>query len=465
MTPEEEKLIQDHPIESFYYNADDFATFQSALTEPFPKPDTMEHLVYCEDGFYFHKGSMPFKALLKQDTETKKPYLDIAPYGKGFPHLTIPACSKEELPTAEAFCQKLNETVDKVFRDGTLDPKLIQPTEYLKGYDDFDDFLEKLQYAAMYPIENDGAILAQRDIGDVRMRISYTPVIDGTTGACTDHACRIHLTILKDPTLPFETAVQNVAPVFLPKEIFQCKTSEAVRDLLNVRISAIVKGENDNALKNALGSKECRWMQYELYHAKKVDLAGYLDHDGNYQEYETDMDARKQIQFSKVLTDALLREQPSKTLWIEPIEDEKQGVPLTDFKILGVAEGADAMTMSCPAFKIQLADGRETIALPEELFPSLMRDAGCPYTEKEYGIPLDLIPKPIYERGLLGPVPALRKSDRKAQALPIVKQNLQELFKKIQSDWHLSADDVTKLVHKAASSIQQNAHTNAKEGR
>ena len=141
-------------------------------------------------------------------------------------------------------------------------------------------------------------------------------------------------------------------------------------------------------------------MQYELHHAKKVDLAGYLDCDGTYQEYETNMDTRKQIQFSKVLTDALLREQPSKTLWIEPIEDEKQGVPLTDFKILGVAEGADAMAMSCPAFKIQLADGRETIALPEELFPSLMRDAGCPYTEKEYGIPLDLIPKPIYERGL-----------------------------------------------------------------
>ena len=67
MTPEEEKLIQDHPIESFYYNADDFATFQSALTESFPEPDTMEHFIYCEDGFYFHKGSMPFKAILKQD--------------------------------------------------------------------------------------------------------------------------------------------------------------------------------------------------------------------------------------------------------------------------------------------------------------------------------------------------------------------------------------------------------------
>ena len=67
MTPEEDKLIQDHPIESFYYNADDFATFQSALTESYPEPDTMEHLVYCEDGFYFHKGSMPFKGLLKQD--------------------------------------------------------------------------------------------------------------------------------------------------------------------------------------------------------------------------------------------------------------------------------------------------------------------------------------------------------------------------------------------------------------
>ena len=81
------------------------------------------------------------------------------------------------------------------------------------------------------------------------------------------------------------------------------------------------------------------------------------------------------------------------------------------------------MAMSCPAFKIQLADGRETIALPEELFPSLMRDAGCPYTEKEYGIPLDLIPKPIYERGLFGPVPAFRKSDRQAEPPGALQEN------------------------------------------
>ena len=46
---------------------------------------------------------------------------------------------------------------------------------------------------------------------------------------------------------------------------------------------------------------------------------------------------------------------------------------------------------------------------------------------------------------------------------------LQQAMKKVLDEICLlytsSADDVTKLVHKAASSIQQNAHTNAKEGR
>lgn len=459
------EILEKYPVHEIG-NDYDFETFRHAIYAPFPETETQEHDVYCKDGITFGKGGMPFHATLKQDTETKEPYLDILPYGsENFPHIKLPACLETEVPTTEAFRQKLERAVDKAFLDGRLDANLLAPHPYLNAGDDFDDFIEVLASDVKQPEISERAF-TQRDIGDIRMTIVPRGTWNDEQGRWVYNANRLdlELSIMKDPQLagnPNRDEASKAVETLgfeIPSDIQKCDTSEAVRDFLNAQLTVIAK-ENP-AIQKALESTEYRWMQYKLDHAKKLDLSGYLDPNGNYESYDS-MDDREWNQFNKVLADALLKEQPTKTIWISPEIEEPREIPLTDFKILGPVKNSEWGA----AFDVELANGEQERFFAESLFPSVMRDNGCPYTEKEYGIPLDRIPKPIYERGIFGAVPALSKSDRKAQARPIIEQGLQDLFKKVQDECCLSADDVTKLVHKATTAIQQKARTSTRAGR
>lgn len=460
-----EELIEKYPVHEVG-NDYDFETFRYAIYMPFPETETQEHDVYCKDGITFGKGGMPFHATLKQDAETKEPYLDILPYGsESFPHIKLPACLETEVPTTEAFRQKLERAVDKAFLDGRLDANLLAPHPYLNAGDDFDDFIEVLASAVKQPEISERA-LTQRDIGDIRMTIVPRGTWNDEQGRGVYNANRLdlELSIMKDPQLagnpnPDEAskAVKTVG-FEIPSDIQKCDTSEAVRDFLNAQLTVIAK-ENP-AIQKALESTEYRWMQYKLDYAKKIDLSGYLDPNGNYESYES-MDNREWNQFNKVLANALLKETPSKTLWLDLTPEEKENTPLTGYQLLGISKSEDSL----PAFDIRLANGNEMMVYPEELFPSEMRRAGCPYTEKEYGVSEALIPEPLEHRGIFGVVPSRSKQERKQQARPFVEQDVKELIEKIQKDFCLDAEDAAKLIHKAATTVQQKSAERKATGR
>lgn len=460
-----EELIEKYPVHEVG-NDYDFETFRYAIYMPFPETETQEHDVYCKDGITFGKGGMPFHATLKQDAETKEPYLDILPYGsESFPHIKLPACLETEVPTTEAFRQKLERAVDKAFLDGRLDANLLAPHPYLNAGDDFDDFIEVLASAVKQPEISERAF-TQRDIGDIRMTIVPRGTWNDEQGRGVYNANRLdlELSIMKDPQLagnpnPDEAskAVKTVG-FEIPSDIQKCDTSEAVRDFLNAQLTVIAK-ENP-AIQKALESTEYRWMQYKLDYAKKIDLSGYLDPNGNYESYES-MDNREWNQFNKVLANALLKETPSKTLWLDLTPEEKENTPLTGYQLLGISKSEDSL----PAFDIRLANGNEMMVYPEELFPSEMRRAGCPYTEKEYGVSEALIPESLEHRGIFGVVPSRSKQERKQQARPFVEQDVKELIEKIQKDFCLDAEDAAKLIHKAATTVQQKSAERKATGR
>lgn len=170
---------------------------------------------------------------------------------------------------------------------------------------------------------------------------------------------------------------------------------------------------------------------------------------------------REGEQFCHVIADAFLKEQPSKTLWLDLTPEEKENTPLTGYQLLGISKSEDSL----PAFDVRLANGNEMMVYPEELFPSEMRHAGCPYTEKEYGVSEALIPEPLKDRGIFGVVPARNKQERKQQARPFVEQDIKELIEKIQKDFCLDAEDAAKLIHKAATTIQQKTAERKATGR
>lgn len=460
-----EELIEKYPIHEIGSDYD-FETFRHAIYESFPETETLEHDIYCKSGITFGKGGMPFHATLKQDAETKEPYLDILPYGsESFPHIKLPACLETEVPTTEAFRQKLERAVDKAFLDGRLDANMLAPHPYLNAGDDFDDFIETLADATNY---KESGIFLKREIGDVCLSITPRSTItineEGQCAYDTAHL-NLNLAIMKDPQLATnpdpEEASKGVEDLHFPlsEEIKQCKTSEAMRDFLNAQLSLIVK--EDPALKEALNSTEYRWMQYDLRDAQQLFPDGYFDHKGEFIDCKRDMTLRQASQYVRVYTNALLKETPSKTLWLDLTPEEKENTPLTGYQLLGISKSEDSL----PAFDVRLANGNEMMVYPEELFPSEMRHAGCPYTEKEYGVSEALIPEPLEHRGIFGVVPSRSKQERKQQARPFVEQDVKELIEKIQKDFALDAEDAAKLIHKAATVVQQKSAERKATGR
>jgi hypothetical protein len=461
-----EEILEKYPVHEIG-NDYDFETFRHAIYMPFPEAETLEHDIYCKSGITFGKGGMPFHATLKQDAETKEPYLDILPYGsESFPHIKLPACLETEVPTTEAFRQKLESAVDKAFLDGRLDANLLAPHPYLNAVDDFDDFIEVLAFEVKQPEISERAF-TQRDIGDIRMTIVPRGTWNDEQGRWVYNANRLdlELSIMKDPQLagnPNRDEASKAVEALgfeIPSDIQKCDTSEAVRDFLNAQLTVIAK-ENP-AIQKALESTEYRWMQYDLHDAQQLFPDGYFDHKGEFIDCERDMTLRQASQYVRVYTNALLEETPSKTLWLDLTPEEKENTPLTGYQLLGISKSEDSL----PAFDIRLANGNEMMVYPEELFPSEMRRADCPYTEKEYGVSEALIPEPLEHRGIFGVVPSRSKQERKQQARPFVEQDVKELIEKIQKDFCLDAEDAVKLIHKAATTVQQKSAERKATGR
>lgn len=458
-----EELVEKYPVyEVEHY---DFSTFREAITEPFPKQGTQEYDTFCQYGFTFGKGGIPFSAVLKQDMKTKEPYLDIVPCDKGTPHLTMTACSPEELPTPEAFRQKLEGIVNQAFLDGRLDAQRLEPYEYLNQVDFFDDFIGALQTALKEPPATKPSILLQLDIGDVRLSLLPCGVVDDDEEDEFYDASHLEmdLSILNDPDYrnPVDPLWQangvKVCSYDIPEAIQQCRTSEAVRDFLNARLTAIVRKGDWPELDKALTSTEYHWMQYELHDAKELHHDAYIDHAGTYISCDSrSWTVRQREQYSQVLAHALLKETPSKTLWFKNLPDIAQNDSLTNYKLLGISEYSGSMMVDLhPLFDVKLENGNQIQVWPDEIFPSQMRLKGCPYTEKEYGIPMDLIPEPLQKRGIFGTIPHRNKLERKSQARSIVEHDIQCLFEKVQTELRLEPADITKLVHKAATAVQQ----------
>lgn len=357
-----EELVEKYPV--YEVEHFDFSTFREAITEPFPKPGTQEYDTFCQYGFTFGKGGLPFSAVLKQDTKTKEPYLDIVPCDKGFPHLTMPSCPPKELPTPEAFRQKLEGIVNQAFLDGRLDAQRLEPYEYLNQTDFFDDFIGALQTALKEPPATSPSILLQLDIGDVRLSLLPCGVVDDDDedeeDECVYDASHLEmdLSILNDPDYrnPVDPLWQangvKVCSYDISEAIQQCRTSEAVRDFLNARLTAIVRKEDWPELDKALTSTEYHWMQYELHEAKE------------------------------------------------------RGIPL---------------------------DSRNMTVRQTEQYNHVL----------------------LQKYGVVGTILPLSRTERKKQARVIVEHDIRHLFEKIQTALHLEPEDITRLVHKAATDVQQ----------
>lgn len=455
-----EELIEKYPIHEIGSDYD-FETFRHAIYESFPETETLEHDIYCKSGITFGKGIMPFHATLKQDAETKEPYFDILPYdSESFPHIRLSACNEDEVSTTEDFRQKLEDVIDKAFLDGRLDANRIVPHPYFNADDNFDDFIEALASA-----EEDQYVFMKREIGDVCLSISPQGTFKEGQLVYDMNCLNLDLAIMKDPQLAAspdsDEASKGVEDFhfLLSEEVQRCDTSEAMCDFLNIELTTLAK--KNPALKEAFDSTEYRWMQYDLRDAQELFPDGYFDHKGEFIDCEQNMTLRQASQYVRVYTNALLKETPSKTLWLDLTPEEKENTPLTGYQLLGISKSEDSL----PAFDVRLANGNEMMVYPEELFPSEMRRADCPYTEKEYGVSEALIPEPLEHRGIFGVVPSRSKQERKQQARPFVEQDVKELIEKIQKDFCLDAEDAVKLIHKAATTVQQKSAERKATGR
>ena len=456
-----EELIEKYPIymEDWY----GLKEFYNAFLKPFPKKDRGDYNFLCEMGITFSKGGMPFRATFKHDYEADVDYFDIVPYGKNKPHLMIRSDTIEYPVTLESIQNTIEEVVDKAFRkrnDG-LDAQEIEPYPYLDKSDDIDNLFTEAIETAIYHNEYmslDEISCTQRDIGDVRLTITPGDYKYFGPNDRRMSSLQMNLAIMREPQTPYcKDPTREHSNIELLEWDFtqdiQNATEADMRNMINAQLTSLVRQEGRYSslrdLKEALASTEYRWMQHTLHNATiSPNLDGYTLHGVSIKI--ADMPEREREQFNKVITDALLKEQPSKTLWLskdqEFLDGLPKGTPLTDYKILGVSSATIE-----PAFDVQLSNGQKIVVFPDECLPSQMKATGCPYIEKEYGIPENQIPKPLSERGIFG--------KRKDQIRELVDKDIQNLFQKLHDDFGITPDEATKLVRKAVT----NAQTQAKE--
>lgn len=445
MTPEEERLIESYEVRSCTSETDNFNFIQQALTNP---SGTLSEGY----GFAVRKGGMPFLVDLKKDPKTRQPYLSITTCTSDLPRFTIPARYKN----SEDLYQAIGKPIDDAFRQGVLDPKLIRPHEYFTEEDDFADCTELINPSFFENLPKrercERYDITQCDVGDVRLTLS----------ACWNdddrYDLKLSFAIMGDPEKPEREGVCRRMNLDLPEDIYLCTSTSEMRDSLNTFLTTLARGDRDGVLARALLSTDYRWMQHELDEGDiSQELDGYYTADDESRYTEDDMTIREAKQFCHVLADALLKEQLSKTLWINRSWrgfSPEEELPLTDYQILGVSAKTDYL---CPAFDARLSNGTEIVLYPEECIPSQMKALGCLYTEKEYGIPTELIPKPLAERGIFGIVPAIRHEDRMEQARPVLEAELKELTTKLCEDFRLSPEDIKELVRETVSERQKPA--------
>lgn len=441
MTKDEEKLIESYPVQPCCPDDSVANTLYMAFDA---SPDERQETIPNTGTLVFRKGGMPFRVDLKRAPKTKRPYLSVTMYGSDLPRFIIPV----GFVSLKSIYQKVGETIDNAFRQDLLDPKLIRPHEYFTEEDDdyFYDYLELIDHSYCHPEGREHYDIIRCDVGDVRLTLSYRRDYFTTEAVAEDYNVDLSLAIMKDPEISGRYGVIKCSRLEMPDTLKLCTKPSEVRDFLNGYLTALTRGEKDNTLATALESTDYKWMQYELWNATLFhDLGGYIGIDGQPHDTENDMTTRESRQFCHVVADALLKEPVSRTLWLNPAGCEpssKEEVPLADYKILGLSPLYDY-----PVFDARLANGRKILLSPEEFIPSQMKANGCSYTEKEYGIPTELIPKPLEERGIFGIVPAICHDARLKQARPVLQKELLRLGRMFHDGFHLTPKDITNLVH------------------
>lgn len=299
MTPEEERLIESFEVQSCTSKTDNFNFIQQALTNPSGG----------EYGFAVRKGGMPFLVDLKKNPKTRQPYLSITTCTSDLPRFTLPVRFKN----SEAMYQAIGKTIDDAFRQCVLDPKLIRPHEYFTAEDDFADCIELIDSFEDMPEREhcERYDITRRDVGDVRLTLSARRDDDN------HYELQLSFAIMGDPAKPEGKGICRRMNLNLPEEICLCTNSSEMRDSLNTFLTTLARGDKDGVLARALLSTDYRWMQHELNEGKiSQDLDAYYTADGE-SRYTDDMTIREAEQFCHVLADAFLKEQPSKTLWID----------------------------------------------------------------------------------------------------------------------------------------------------
>ncbi|MGN8837210.1 hypothetical protein ACTNCI_09595 [Mitsuokella jalaludinii] len=351
-------------------------------------------------GFSFTKGSMPFHAVMREDESGQgNSYLDITSEAESRfdtqpdldqVHCTIPVDPDYELDTIASFREMLDDAVSQAFYDGRLNLELLQPHNYGLKEETLHDVLRALNDCLTHPDPSrKGESIAMCDIGNVRMQIENAEAALYNE----DSAFYVSLRVMRFPYIPDEGGSEERQGFNLPMAgLRDCRNDKDLCCLLECQLTAASRKTSEELLEYELMSKSYNWMIYELEYAKELRMDGYVGQDGKDHPFDA-MTYHEKKQFGKVLGEALLRETPSKTLWLGGDEP----FPLDKFRLIGVYEDA----MPQPAFGVILPDTSLVVVGPEAIIPSQMRLDGCPYTEKEYGIPLEKIPAPIQERGTL----------------------------------------------------------------
>ena len=391
--------------------------------------------------FSFTKGSVLFHAEMEAG-EKGIPYLAISPDpAKGKPVLRLEAETREEPMSLAEFKQKLDAVVSEAFYKRKLDPHELLPKDpYLTVHCNgrAKACLNIARGLLEHPESRDHLrIIFQADIGDIRMRIRYH---SKSAYLYNQEFFEANLLWMRTPSIHNEGGAKCVTSFVIPQDVIQqVKDGDAFRKYLNCQLTAYSRG--NEGIRNSLYSSWHGWMRYEILHAKELNLDGYRDQDGRYHACANDR------AFCEVMGKALLQEPISKTIWLKE-KNEK----IEDFQFLGPSHG-DRGGLS---FVVLTKDHMPLIVPPDAIIPSQMRLAGCPFTEKEYGIPLDKIPKPIQERNILNPPHLLKEQKpRKEQILALAERRIQTLSQELQQSFGIDRESSLRAIHKATIAVKE----------
>ena len=390
--------------------------------------------------FSFTKGSVLFHAETKAG-EKGAPYLTISPEPKGKPILRLEAETREEPMSLAEFKQKLDAVVSEAFYKRQLDPHDLLPKDpYLTVHcgKRAQACLNIARGLLEHPTSRDHLrILFQADIGDIRMRIRYH---SRSAYLYNQDFFEANLLQMRDPSSPNEGGARDVTSFVIPRDVIQqARDGEDFRKYLNCQLTAYSRG--NEPLLHPLYSSWHAWMRYELIHAKELSLDGYRDQNGSRHT------CANNEAFREVMSSALLQEPISKTIWLKE-KNEK----IEDFQFLGPSRG-DTNGIS---FVILDKDRMPLTVPPDAIIPSQMRATGCPFTEKEYGIPLKKIPKPIQERGIYPPPKGMKKEmPRKEQILALAEKRIQMLAQELHQTFGIDQESSLRAIHKATIAVKE----------